>query len=172
MPNPALAAMAQRIVALFDTAQAPAGPLVHVLDPATGAITTRRGADGQAVEDGELDLEELDLSMICFASDQPLDAIAFLRQVDQDGNGRLAPAELAGLLGSMEPVEQESLALQLDVLERLDAEFEAARAKAEAASVLTRWASYRALREADGQLATARRRFVESLVAYARPGIG
>ena len=169
MPNPALAAMAQRIIALFDTPQVAEGRLEHVLDPQTGAIVTRRVADGAAVEDGELDLEELDLSMICFASDQHLDAIAFLRQADADGNGRLAAPELTALLESMEAMEQESLGVQLERLERLGAEFEAALARARGVGKILH---YRALREADGQLATARRTFVESLVAYARPGLG
>ena len=172
MPNPALTTMAQRIVALFDTAKAREGRLEHVLDPQTGDIVTRRLADGQPVEDGELDLEELDLSLVCFASEEHLDAIAFLRQADADGNGRLGAAELGALLAAMAPMEQESLAIKLDQLEPVARAFEAAKAAAAEAGWVTRGAKYRELRAADGRYAAARRSFVTALVSYARPGIG
>lgn len=172
MANPALSTMAQRIIARFDTASAREGRLEHVLDPQTGDIVTRRIADGQTLEDGELDAEELNLSLVCFASDQHLDALAFLRQVDADGNGRIGAAELNALLASLEPLEQQSLALKLELLEKAASAFEAASAEAEAAGWVTRGVKYRELRAADGRYAAARQAFVEALVAYARPGLG
>ena len=89
MPQPDLADLARRIIARFDATTVPEGRVEHVLDPATGDIVARRVDGGAPVSDGELDLEELDLSLVCFASDRKLDAIAFLRQVDADGNGRV-----------------------------------------------------------------------------------
>ncbi len=172
MPNPAHASMAKRIIALFDTTTERTGRLEHVLDPATGGIVTQRVGGGPPLEDGELDLEELDLSLVCFASEQKLDAITFLRQADADGNGRIGLAELTALIAAMEPLEQESLAIKLDLLEKVQGEFAAAKAEAQAAGWVTRGAKYRELRAADGRYAAARRGFVESLVAYARPGIG
>lgn len=172
MSNPANDALAQRIIARFDTAAPREGRLEHVLNPATGDIEARRVGGGEAVSDGELDLEELDLSMVCFASDQKLDAIAFLQQVDADGNGRVGAAELTALLGAMEPMEQESLAIKLGQLEQVAAAFDAAKAAAQEAGWVTRGARYRELRTADGRYAAAKRAFVEALVAYARPGLG
>ena len=172
MPNPDHAALAQRIIALFDVASEREGALEHVLDPATGDIVARRTAGGEAVSDGELDLEELDLSLVCFASEKKLDAIAFLRQVDADGNGRIGSAELAAVIGSMEPMEQEGLGIKLAKLEQEAGAFEQAKAAAKEAGWVTRGAKYRELRTADGRYAAAKRAFVEALVAYARPGLG
>jgi hypothetical protein len=170
--DPTLSSLADRIIACFDAPSEAEPRLEHVVDPATGEIETRHVETGLVLEDGELDMEELDLSLVCYASRQRLDAVGFLEEVDADGNGRIGRAELERLLATMAEPERQSLAVKLTALEALDADLAAREADFAQAGRIDKLIRYRSLKRADEKAHAARVDFVEHLVAYARPGIG
>jgi hypothetical protein len=126
-------------------------------------------ADSKAVKakDGEVDIDELDLSFAALVSAQPIDAIAFLKATDTDHNGKLGRAELMAMLGSLSDVQCQSLDVKLQNLEDAKAKFSHAWVEYMASNVLSRHLKRPFVKDLDHRYHEARLDFVSHLLEYA-----
>ena len=159
--------LASRIIQAFDTPQADPAAVERIVDPVSGDIVARPLEAAKAGFDGALDMEELDLSMVAFASDRPLDAVAFMRWADADGNLKLDVEELETLLAVMDDLERRSLAVKLTHMETAREAFAAARPASTVGKWLAKAGFRRDLLARDDAYQAARLDFVGTLMAYA-----
>jgi hypothetical protein len=162
--------LATRMIQVFDTLQADPAAVRRVVDPVTGDIVAQPLEDAKPATDGALDMEELDLSMVAFASDRPLDAVAFMRWVDADGNLKLDVDELETVLACMDDLERRSLAVKLTRLESAREAFAAARPAGTVGKWLAKVGFGGKLQALDADHHAARQDFVETLMGYAGAG--
>lgn len=163
----AVTSLAARAIAVFDAPSAAPTQTIRALNPKTGDLVLTEVSGPDVAPDGELDLAELDLSMACFGAKVALDAVAFLRAVDANGNGTVDRAELEALIAAMDDLQRQSLGIKMDHLEAAKTAFGAARARYVAANFLTRPFEKRTLDQADDAFYAAKLDFVEHLATYA-----
>lgn len=164
--------LAARMIQAFDTPQAAEGLTERIVDPVSGDIVARlaAGESPSSSMDGQLDMEELDLSLVAFASDQAIDAVAFMGWADADRNHTLNLDELETLIACMDDIERRSLAIKLTRVESTREAFAAARPATTVGKWLAKAGFQSKLMERDAEYQAARVDFVGHLMAYAGAG--
>lgn len=160
--------IAARIIHDFDR-QDYGQKLSQHVDPTTGDIVDTPTHEPTA-PDGELDMDELDLSVAALASAHPVDPIAFMRASDTDHDGKLSQSELEAVLATLTEIQRQSLEVKLTHLEAARREFAAAWHDYQGSNVVSRKLKHHRVKSLDERYHAARLDFAAHLLEYAPAG--